>query len=248
MGKSIFMTGASSGIGKALAFELAKRGYALGLTARRLDQLQSIQQDIQTQYPSSTVAIRELDVTQYAEITKVLNELAEELKGLDIVFANAGIAQSGLAGKHPFHHAQKTIETNLIGAMATVDAGVAYFLKRGKGGHIVGTSSVAAFRGLPKNSAYCASKAGFSTYLESVQAEVMKQKIDVTILHPGFIDTPLNDMMPSRPFVITVEKGAILIADLIEKRVPHSVVPAMPWRMVAPLIKLLPSSFFARAK
>jgi hypothetical protein len=83
--------------------------------------------------------------------------------------------------------------------MATVDAAMAYFLQQGKG-HIVGTCSVAAFRGLPRNASYSASKAGFAVYLEAVRAEVFRKDIDVTVLYPGFIDTPLNQMLPKRPF------------------------------------------------
>jgi short-subunit dehydrogenase len=129
--------------------------------------------------------------------------------------------------------------------MATVDAAVAYFLERG-GGHIVGMSSVVAFRGMPGNAAYCASKAGFKNYLEAVRAEVWRKNIHVTVLHPGYIDTPLNDMLPSRPFLISAEKGAALIADLIEKRAKSKTVPLFPWNMVVPLLRILPTRIISR--
>lgn len=245
MGKSILITGASSGIGKALAFELAQRGYSLALTARRTDQLEQIRNEIKQQSPSQTVEIRTLDVTDYESIPSVLKELADALNGLDIVFANAGIGLRGKIGQAQFENAKRTIETNLIGAMATVDAAVAYFKEKGKG-HIVGISSVSAFRGMPGNSAYCASKAGFSTYLEALRAEVYREKIEVTVLHPGFIDTPLNNMLPNRPFVIPVEKGAAIIARLIEKKVKSSTVPVFPWNVIGVLLKLLPTNILAK--
>ncbi|MGK5094164.1 SDR family oxidoreductase [Deltaproteobacteria bacterium TL4] len=245
MSKSIFMTGASSGIGKALAFEFAERGYSLALTARRMDQLIQIRTEIQKKHPSILIEIKALDVTDYESIPSALSEMAKALKGLDIVFANAGIGLGGLVGKSDFKNAQKTIETNLIGAMATVDAAVAYFLSQGKG-QIVATSSVAAFRGMPRNSSYCASKAGLSIYLESVRAEVSHKNIDVTVLHPGFIDTPLNDMLPNRPFVISSEKGAKLMASLIEKKVKSSTVPKMPWSVVGAMLKILPDSLMRK--
>jgi len=116
---------------------------------------------------------------------------------------------------------------NLIGAIATVDAAAAYFLDKGKG-HIVGTSSVAAFRGMPRSSAYSASKAGFAIYLEAVRAELYKKNIDVTVLYPGYIDTPFNERLKSRPFLISVEKGAGIIVRLIEKKVKSSTVPVYP--------------------
>jgi len=134
---------------------------------------------------------------------------------------------------------------NLLGAMATVDAAAAYFLKKGKG-HIVGSSSVAAFRGMPKSSAYCASKAGFAIYLESVRAELYKKNIDVSVLYPGYIDTPLNDMLKNRPFLISVEKGAQIISRLIEKRVKSSTVPVYPWNIVGRLMKILPTGVIAK--
>ncbi|MCP3956113.1 MAG: SDR family NAD(P)-dependent oxidoreductase, partial [Desulfobacterales bacterium] len=169
----------------------------------------------------------------------------DKLGGLDILFANAGIGLGEKVGKARFSEARLTIETNLLGAMATVDAAVQYFLEKGQG-HIVGTSSVAAFRGLPRSSSYSASKAGFAMYLESLRAEVLRKNIHVTVLYPGYIDTPLNDMLPKRPFLITVEKGATLIADMIERKVKSSTVPFWPWCIVGRMLKLLPTSVVSK--
>ncbi|MBT3254827.1 MAG: SDR family NAD(P)-dependent oxidoreductase, partial [Deltaproteobacteria bacterium] len=113
-------------------------------------------------------------------------------------------------------------------------------------GHIVGTSSVAAFRGMPKNSAYSASKAGFAVYLETVRVELYRKNIHVTVLYPGYIDTPLNNMLKKRPFLISVEKGAAIIAQLIEKKVKSSTVPVYPWNIVGRLMKMAPASLVAR--
>ncbi|MFH0844342.1 MAG: SDR family oxidoreductase [Pseudomonadota bacterium] len=245
MGRSIFITGASSGIGRAVAFEFARRGYSLVLTARRLERLEEIRRAIQSEQPSIPVEIRFLDVTAYDTIPLVIREAAEALGGVDIVFANAGIGLAGKVGVGVFENARKTIETNLIGAMATVDAAVAYFMERGEG-HIVGVSSVASYRGMPGNSAYCASKAGLSVYLEALRAELYRKNIGVTILYPGFIDTPINEMLPQRPFVIPVEKGAAIIARLIEKRVRSTSVPRFPWGLIGPLLKVLPTRVIAK--
>ena len=135
---------------------------------------------------------------------------------------------------------------NLLGAMATVDAAAAYFLEKG-GGHIVGTSSVAAFRGMPKSSAYSASKAGLAIYLEAVRAELYKKNVDVTVLLSWLYRTrPLNNMMKKRPFLISVGKGAEIIARLIEKRVKSSTVPVYPWKVVGRLMKVLPTGVIAK--
>lgn len=245
MPKSIMITGATSGIGRMLAYELAGRGYSLALAARRLDELRRLQQDIGRTHPSVRVEIRGLDVTEYGTVAPTLRQFVESLGRLDIVCANAGIAPGERIGAGEFSSARRTIETNLIGAMATVDAAVAYFLEQGSG-HIVGMSSVAAFRGMPRGSSYSASKAGLACYLEALRAEVYRKNIAVTVLYPGYIDTPLNRMAPSRPFLISVEKGAALIANMIERKVRSSTVPPLPWCIIARLLKLLPTRFIAR--
>lgn len=245
MSSSILITGASSGIGKAVAFELGKKGYSLALVSREADLLNQAKDEIVTAYNPPAIAVRPLDVTDYEDVFKAVNEMAEELGGLDIVFANAGVGLGERVGRGDFEKARRTIEVNLIGAIATVDASVSYFLEKGKG-HIVGTSSVAAFRGMPKSSAYCASKAGFAIYLEAVRAELFKKNIDVTVLYPGYIDTPLNNMLKNRPFLISVEKGAEIIARLIEKKVKSSTVPVYPWNIVGRLMKVLPTGVIAK--
>lgn len=242
---SIMITGASSGIGKALAFELAKRGYSLALTARSGDRLEQIRKDIVSAHNPPAVAVRPLDVTDYDDVFKAVNEMARELGGLDIVFANAGIGLGERVGRGDFEKIRRTIEVNLMGAMATVDAAAAYFLEKGKG-HIVGTSSVAAFRGMPRNSAYSASKAGFAVYLETVRMELLKKDIHVTVLYPGYIDTPLSQMLKKRPFLISPEKGAAIIARLIEKKVKSSTVPVYPWNIIGRVMKILPARVLAR--
>ena len=120
-----------------------------------------------------------------------------------------------------------------------------YFLEKGHG-HIVGTSSVAAFRGMPRMASYGASKAGFALYLESLRAEVDRKNIHVTVLNPGYIDTPLNDMLKNRPFLISAEKGAAMIADMIERKVKSSTVPVWPWCILGRMLKLLPASVVAK--
>ena len=245
MPKKILITGASSGIGRALAYELAGRGYFLALTARRMETLEDIRDDLQAKHPAATVVAHPLDVVAYDTVPGVISACVEKLGGLDILFANAGIGLGEKVGTARFSEARRTIETNLLGAMATVDAAVQYFLEKGQG-HIVGTSSVAAFRGLPRNSSYGASKAGFALYLESLRAEAIRKDIHVTVLYPGYIDTPLNDMLPKRPFVISVEKGAALIADMIERKVKSSTVPVWPWCLVGRILKLLPASVVAK--
>ena len=110
----------------------------------------------------------------------------------------------------------------------------------------MGVASVAAFRGMPRSASYSASKAGLSVYLEALRAETYRKKIDITVLYPGYIDTPLNNMLKNRPFLITVEKGAAIIANLIEKKAKSSTVPVFPWNIIGRLLKILPTSIISK--
>ena len=244
--KKAFLTGASSGIGQALAPELAARGYDLVLAARRSDSLEQVKQAIAARHPQRKVEVLALDVTRYAETQAAVNEAARRLGGLDLVIANAGIGSTGLVGSGHFDDDRAVIETNVTGAMATVDAAVALFRAQNRG-QIVVISSVAAMRGLPTSASYSASKAAIAVYADAVRAELYGTPVRVTTLYPGFIDTPINQKLKSRPFLIGVEQGARLVADLIERRVQSSTVPVYPWNIVGRLVRVLPTAMLARA-
>jgi short-subunit dehydrogenase len=245
LAKTVFITGASSGIGRALARELAGRGYDLFLTARRLDKLERLRTEIAAADPARRVEVRQLDVTDDADVAAAIAEAAEKLGRCDIVVANAGLGSSGPVGEGRMARDRQVIETNLIGAMATVDAAVAQLRRQG-GGQIVGISSVAGVRGLPGSGSYSASKAGLAVYLDSVRAETHREPIKVTTIAPGYIDTPINQDVKSRPFLIDVQKGARVTADLIERGAGYSTVPRFPWTVVAPLLRVVPTSWLAR--
>jgi NAD(P)-dependent dehydrogenase (short-subunit alcohol dehydrogenase family) len=231
----VFITGASSGIGRALALELAGRGHDLFLTARRLEELEPL--------PGRA---RRLDVTDSADVTAALEEAVAAFGRVDAVVANAGIGNSPKVGTGGFERDRAIVETNLIGAIATVDAAVAQFRRQG-GGHVVGISSVAGVRGLPTSASYSASKAGLTAYLEGVRAETSREPITVTTIAPGFVDTPLNRGLRSRPFVIDAEPAARTIADRIEGGGGgFSIVPRWPWAAVVPLLRVLPTRLLAR--
>jgi NAD(P)-dependent dehydrogenase (short-subunit alcohol dehydrogenase family) len=244
--KTVFITGASSGIGRALAMELARRGHDLFLTARRLDALERIRADVAAADPARGVEVRRLDVTDDGDVANAVAEAAQKLGRLDIVVANAGIGNSGRVGEGNLARARLIVETDLIGAIATIDAAVALFRRQGGPGQVVGVSSVAGVRGLPGSSSYSASKAGLTTYLESVRAETHGEPVTVTTLAPGYIDTPINQDVKSRPFLIDAEKGARIMADLIERGVGYATVPRLPWTVLAPLMRVLPDSLLAR--
>jgi len=244
--KTAFLTGASSGIGQALAPELAARGYDLVLAARRTDSLEQVKQDIAARFPQRRVEVRTLDVTRYADVQSAIAAAAEENGGLDLIIANAGIGSTSAIGHGNFDADRAVIETNVLGAMATIDAAVALFRRQNRG-QIVVISSVAAFRGLPGAGSYSASKAAIAVFADAARAELHGTPIRVTTLFPGYIDTPINQDMKSRPFLIGVDKGARIIADLIERGVQTSTVPVYPWNMVGKLLRVLPTGVLVKS-
>jgi NAD(P)-dependent dehydrogenase (short-subunit alcohol dehydrogenase family) len=241
MSKSVLITGATRGLGRGLAREFAARGYNIALTGRSIDDLSVLASEL---HPAK-VCIKQLDVQDFGTIPLILQQCAEELGGLDIVIANAGVAFTTPVATDKFEQICATIDINLKGAIATAEAAVALFRAQGHG-QFVGISSIAALRGMPRQSAYCASKVGFSTYLESLRCETWDEPITVTDLAPGYIDTDLNRSVANRPFVISAEKGTRIMADLIERKVGFRYVPSWPWSLIAPILKLLPQSLLRK--
>lgn len=247
--KTVIITGASSGIGRDLALEFARRGYSLGLTARRYELLKELQMEIQSIHGKTIpVELRVLDVTIYRDIFRVIKELDYALGGMDVLVVNSGVARSKPLGSGNFQNDKNVLETNLIGAMATVDAGVEVLKTRKKEGQIVGISSFAGVRGFPGNASYSASKAGFTNFLEAARLELQSEGICVTTILPGFIDTPMNHHLRNRPFLIDSKKGARKICNLIERKSHVSFVPWFPWSPLYRVLKFLPDFLYLRLK
>jgi len=239
MAKVVFITGASSGIGEALAYEFARRGYNLALTARRHALLEHIATNILQTSPHCQVEVCPLDVTDYAMVPQVFGELTSALGQIDICVVNAGVFQSGEVGNAYFNTAKQIVETNLLGAMATIEPAISHFKQRGKG-QLVGISSIKAFRGLPTAAAYSASKIALSAYLEAIRIELSRTNIKVTVLYPGFIDTPMIQNSNFHPFQISTRRAAYLMVNLIEHGVEEATVPRIPWALLGPLLKRIP--------
>ncbi len=251
MSKTVVITGASSGIGKALAIEFAKRGYNLGLAARRLDKLEALKNEIAQQKTGSdtpaVVQVCELDVDDTHRVGPTLHGLFEQLGQVDTVVVNAGVNQMTSVGKGQLDDELALIQTNLLGAVATVNAAVEYF-KTQKKGHVVGISSLASLTPIPKQAAYCATKAGFSMYLDAAAVELRKQNIRFTKILPGFVKTDIVENMDQYPFIVSAEQAAKEIVDHIEKGRSVGVVPGFPWKFVKPVLSNLPAAVWRYMK
>jgi NAD(P)-dependent dehydrogenase (short-subunit alcohol dehydrogenase family) len=241
--RSIFITGASSGIGEVLAVEFACRGYAVAIAARRRERLEALAARLPGLGAAAALPLA-LDVTDFASIDAALGRAAGEFGRLDVVVANAGVGYSLPVGRGKFDQVRRTIDTDLTGAIATIEFALPRLRAQG-GGQIVAITSVAGSRGMPFLGAYSAAKAGLHRYVQSLRAEVRHEPITVTELAPGYIDTDINRGVKSRPFVIPLERGAAVMARMIERRVGHRYVPAWPWAVVAPVMRLLPTALLA---
>lgn len=231
----IFITGANSGIGEALAIEYAKQGAILGLVARRKKELQILQKKL-----NGKVLIYEVDVTNINQCRWASEDFIAHHGAPDIVIANAGISTGTLTENFSdIQTFKKIIDTNLNGVINTFYPFVQLFKKREQG-QFVGISSIAGIRGLPGSGAYSSSKAALINYLESFRVEMAPYKIDVTTIAPGYIKTPMTDVNDySMPFIMPVNKAAISFINAIRKKKKFIIIP---WQMkiIGYLMRILP--------
>lgn len=246
MNRAVVITGASAGIGRALAVEFARRGYRLGLTARRMGVLEELRQQLHATpgRESLQVELASLDVTLDETVAPALRDLFARLGGADIVIANAGVNDLTRVGQGDFAKEARMIRTNVVGAMATVDAAVGHFLARGAG-QVVGISSLASLQPIKEQAAYCASKAGFSMYLKAARRDLLGKGIVITDILPGYVKTDLVEGVDigELPFAISAEQAAREIVALIEKRVERGIVPWFPWALLRPILGHIPQSW-----
>lgn len=233
--QSVFITGASSGLGLALARHYLDRGAIVGAAARRAEPLQQLSQ----QYPGQ-VRVYALDVRDAAALQAAARDFIENVGAPGIVIANAGVS-IGTLTRHAEDNDvfQHVVDINLIGAVKTFQPFLDAMRAAGRG-RLVGIASVAGFRGLPGSGAYSASKAALISYMESLRVEVHGSGVRAVTVCPGYIRTPLTDINPyPMPFMIEADAAARRIARVIEAGKSFAVVP---WQMaiIGRLLKLLP--------
>jgi len=222
--KIVFLTGASSGIGEALALAMAERGATLGLLARREELLKELA--VKCEENGGRARYYAVDVTDAKAVAAAAESLRNEFGRINILIANAGIGgnNSETTSLNP-ESVAKVININLLGAVNAVAAVLPAMLEN-KSGQLVAVSSLAGFRGLPKSAAYSASKAGMTAFFESVRLDVQSRGVSVTIIQPGFIKTPLTSGRTNKmPFLMELEDSIPLFLRAIERRAKFAAFP-----------------------
>jgi short-subunit dehydrogenase len=237
------VTGASSGLGWALARELASRGCRLGLLARRQAQLEQLAGEIRQ--AGGTAATAVADVADRVQTLAAVGQLREQLGPVDLLIANAGVGAPTLLEPFNVGDVEKMFRVNLLGVIYSIEAVLPDMLQRGKG-HLAAVSSIAAYKGLPGESAYCASKAAVNTYLEGLRIQLRRKGVAVTTVCPGFIKTPMTEVNNFRmPWLLTAEEAARRIVGAIRQR---RKIYNFPWQMnlLMKLTRWVPDWILAR--
>ena len=236
----VFLTGASSGIGEALARHYAGQGATLGLFARREVELKRVAVAL----APATVATYAGDVRDAAALARAGADFIARFGVPDIVIGNAGISRGVLTGEAADLPVFKAVfETNVQGLVQTFQPFLIAMMEARQGA-LVGVASVAGFRGLPGSGAYSASKAAAITYLESLRVELKGSGVAVVTICPGFIATPMTAHNPYwMPFLLPPDKAARLIARAVERRLRFYV---LPWQMawIGRLLQVVPRPLY----
>jgi hypothetical protein len=237
--QNIFITGASSGIGAALARRYAQQGATLGLLARRRDKLDALKNSLPNPERHHVYAV---DVTNHEALRDAASHFDHATGGAHIVIADAGISRGTLTEHYDdLRVFEKIIATNLLAMVATFSPFIEGMKQRQQPCRLVGIGSVAGIRGLPGGSAYSASKAAVISYCESLRVELHSSPIKVVTICPGYIDTPMTQVNKfAMPFLMPVEKFAEKAIAAIQRGDSYCVIP---WQMawVAKLLRLLPN-------
>ena len=242
MTQRVFITGASSGIGAALATRYAAQGATLGLLARRRDALDQLVAGLPNPERHRAYAV---DVLDHAAIAAAAQDFLAHAGGVDVVIANAGIS-NGTLSEYPedLPVFASIIATNVTATAATFTPFIAAMKNQRTPMRLVGIGSVAGIRGLPGAEAYSASKAAVISYCESLRLELKRYGIAVVTICPGYIDTPMTRGNPySMPFLMPVERFAEAAVRTIAAGSSYAVIP---WQMgiVAKLLRALPNAVY----
>jgi short-subunit dehydrogenase len=244
MRTNVLITGASSGLGAGMARILAAKGHHLALTARRLDRLEALRDELLAAHPGIEVVVHRLDVTDHDQVFAVTKQAITDLGGLDRVIVNAGLGKGARIGTGGFEANRQTAETNFVAVLAQCEAAMEHFYER-SAGHLVVISSMSAMRGMPSSmTTYAATKAGVAMIAEGIRSDLIGRKgldIKVTTLYPGYIASEMNEgVQQETRMMVDTETGCRALVAKIEAEVVDAAVPTWPWAPIGQVMKYAP--------
>ncbi len=248
MGKTsnqvVAITGASSGIGAALALEAARTGARVALMARRIDELEEVACQVRDQGGEALVI--PLDVTDRAAVQTAFSQIADEWAVPDLVIANAGIGSPGSVRNLDVDVVDKVMQVNFFGVLYVAEACLDGMLERGSG-RFAAVSSLAGWRGIPYAGAYSASKAALSSWMEAARIELRGSGVVLTTIHPGYVHTPMTakNRFPM-PFVMKADRASRIIWEGVQQGDSEVNFP-LPTTALMRLARHLPNAIFDRA-
>ena len=236
----ILITGASSGIGYQLVKDLALEGAKLALLSRRIELLDSLANDLKDQ---TIIHNYRFDVTNKVEVAETISKVKKDFGRIDIAILNSGVAFRSSVLDYKSEEAEKTFNTNVLGAVYCIEQLLPDFISE-KRGAIVGISSLGDGKGFPKSGFYSASKAAFTILLESLRIELKKYNVKVVTVKPGFVKTAMTDKNEFKmPFLMSVEEGSKIILDGLKK---DKRIIEFPWQTTlgAKILRMMPTKWF----
>ncbi len=244
--QNILITGASSGLGFTMAKMYAEQGCTLAVCARRTERLDELRAEIEVINPNAKVFIRELDVNNHDQVFEVFKAFEQDMGQIDRVIVNAGMGKGASIGTGYFHANKQTAMTNFVSAIAQCEAAMEIFRAQNHG-HLVTISSISAARGFRRAmTVYAATKAAITSLSEGIRIDVLDTPIKVTTIHPGFIQSEINEKVKTVPLMVDTITGCRAILKAIDKEGANYYVPSWPWELMVRLMKFAPLSFMKK--
>ncbi len=238
--KVIWITGGSSGIGKALAYKFADEGWQVALSARREELLNEISKS------NNNIHSFPLDVLDVEKCKEVFNKIVSKFENIDIVVFSTGIHDPNSEKKLNLDSIRKIMETNFFGTINSINSVYNYF-KEKKSGHISIVSSVAGYRGLPIAGAYCASKSALISYAESLYFDMKRFNVRVSVVNPGFIKTPMTDQNPfPMPMIVSAKFAAEEMFKGLTKSNSFEIHFPKKFTFIMKILKIMPNWLYLK--
>ena len=236
--KVIWITGASTGIGRALAIKFAEKGWIVAASARRENLLKELNQINKNIYPFP------LDVTNIDQCKIVSKDILEQFKNIEICVFCTGMHDPKSEKEFNLEKIRKIMEVNYFGVMNSINSIYSYYNNK-KSGQISIVSSVAGYRGLPAAGAYCASKSALTSFTESLHFEMRKKNVRISLISPGFIKTPMTDQNDfPMPMIKSPEFAAEQIYSGLIKKNSFEIHFPKAFTFIMKILRILPNSVY----